>query len=96
MRCEIAPLARLDLKEIGDYIARDNPQRAISFVDELVGHCHKLTTQPGIGTLRRDLGEDLRMLPHGRYLIFYRVEAELVTIVRVLHSARDIGPLFHQ
>jgi toxin ParE1/3/4 len=96
MRHELSPLARTDLKEIGDYIARDNPHRAISFVEELVGQCQKLAGNPGIGAPRPELAEGLRMLPHGRYLIFYRVDDEVLRIVRVLHSARDLGPLFHQ
>lgn len=31
------------------------------------------------------------MLPHGRYLIFYRQTPRAVRIERVMHSARDIG-----
>jgi plasmid stabilization system protein ParE len=31
--------AYADIERIGDYIARDNPRRAISFVQELVEHC---------------------------------------------------------
>ena len=94
MRCEISPRARLDLREIGDYIAQDNPRRAVSFIDELVAHCHRITSQPGIGVLREELARDLRMQPHGRYLIFYRVEGEVVSIIRVLHGARDVGHRF--
>jgi len=38
----------------------------------------KLGHAPSIGTARPELGEGVRMLPHGRYLIFYRdcVQAE--------------------
>ncbi len=35
MRCELSPIAEFDLEEIGDYIARDNPSRAVSFVREI-------------------------------------------------------------
>ena len=38
MRCELSPQAEIDLREIDDYIARDNPQRAASFVGELLAH----------------------------------------------------------
>jgi toxin ParE1/3/4 len=41
MRLVFSPRAALDLEEIGDYIARDNPRRAISFLGELEAHCHK-------------------------------------------------------
>lgn len=96
MRYELSPQAKSDLREIGDYIARDNPFRAVSFIEELTEQCQKLVTNPGIGTSRPDLAEGLRMLPHGRYLIFYRVNEETLRIVRVLHSARDLVPLFNQ
>jgi toxin ParE1/3/4 len=35
MRVVISPLAERDLEAIGDYIAEDNPARALSFVAEL-------------------------------------------------------------
>ena len=34
MRVDISPLAERDLETIGDYIAHDNPPRALSFVAE--------------------------------------------------------------
>lgn len=77
--------------EIALYIAQDNPNRALSFVDELEDRCAALGNAPGIGTARPELGEGVRMLPHGRYLIFYRQTQRSVRIERVVHSARDIG-----
>lgn len=38
MRCELSPQAEIDLREIGDYIASDNPQRPTSYVSELIAH----------------------------------------------------------
>lgn len=38
--------AENDLEQIGDFIAQDNPRRAISFVKELVDRCHRLTEMP--------------------------------------------------
>ena len=35
MRVTISPLAERDLETIGDYIAADNPSRALSFIAEL-------------------------------------------------------------
>jgi hypothetical protein len=31
------------------------------------------------------------MLPHGRYLIFYRAVNQHLRIERIMHGARDIG-----
>ena len=46
MRCELSPQAEIDLREIGDSIARDNPQRAASFVGELLAHSQRIAEQP--------------------------------------------------
>ena len=73
------------------FIAQDNPARAVTFVDELEGKCDALGAFPGIGTLRPELGEGVRMLPHGRYLIFYRQVNKGLRVERILHGARDIG-----
>ena len=37
-----SPLAETDLVEIGIYIARDNPKRALSFIDEVEIKCDAL------------------------------------------------------
>lgn len=50
-----------------------------------------LSRAPGIGTTRPELGDGIRMLPHGRYLIIYRRVNTGLRIERILHGARDIG-----
>lgn len=91
MRVTFSDAARDDLVDIAVYIAQDSPARALTFVDEIEEHCRKLARTPNIGAPRTELGKDLRMLPHRRYLTFYRVEDNHVRILRILHSARDIG-----
>jgi toxin ParE1/3/4 len=83
--------ARNDLIDITDYIAQDNPVRALSFVDELETKCMGLGRMPGVGTARPELGVGVRTLPHCRYLIFYREHEDQIRIERVMHGARDIG-----
>ncbi|WP_319526681.1 type II toxin-antitoxin system RelE/ParE family toxin [uncultured Desulfosarcina sp.] len=94
MHCFFSPLAEFDLEEIGDYIASDNPRRAVSFVQELRDLCLKMMTSPEAFPLRRDLGENIRMCPFHSYLIFYTVNAEELRIERILHGARDIPRFF--
>ena len=43
----VPPLAELDLEEIGDYIARDNPARAVSFIRD-----HNRSSHQGRQVLR--------------------------------------------
>jgi len=94
MPCVFSPLAELDLEEIGDYIARDNPSRAVSFLREIRKQCAKITAMPQAAPLRHELGEGIRVVPFGHYLIFYTADAESVRIERVLHGARNIPVLF--
>ena len=77
--------------EIAVFIAHDNPERALRFVDELEGKCHALGASPSIGTPRPELGKGVKMLPYGRYVIFYREANKGVRIERIMHGARDIG-----
>ena len=82
--------ARAELIEIGDYIARDIPLRALSFVDELSSRCQELQTHPLSHPLvRRYEAAGVRRLVHGNYLVFYRVTADTVTVLHVLHGAMD-------
>lgn len=91
MKVTFSPAAAEDLLGIAEFIARDNPVRALTFVDELESKCDALGRAPGIGTVRPELGHGVRMLPHGRYLIFYREVNKGLRIERIMHSARDIG-----
>ena len=91
MTVVFSPAANDDLMEIAVFIAQDNPKRALSFIDELEDKCQLLGISPGIGTQRPELGAGVRMLPHGRYIIFYREAEPGIRIERILHSSRDIG-----
>jgi|GEM_PF-71379 len=86
-RCRLRPQAEADLEAIGDHIARDNPIRAMSFVDEVMATCRRLAASPLIGRARSDLQDGLRSFPHAGYLIFYRSLPDGVEIVRILHGA---------
>lgn len=88
--------AEYDLEEIGDYIAADNPTRALSFVQELRNRCRKVGEAPLAHRARPELGDGVRCCPHGNYLIFFRIDPadDAVVIDRVLHGARDLPAAF--
>lgn len=96
MRCRFSPLAELDLEEIGDYIARDNPHRAVSFIGEIRDRCLLILYTPHDAPLRESLGAGIRIVPFGRYVIYYTVHeaADEVRVERILHSSRDIDQSF--
>jgi toxin ParE1/3/4 len=53
-----------------------------------------ITEQPHMGRARAELADNLRSLPTGHYVIFYRPVKAGVEVMRVLHGSRDIPPLF--
>ncbi len=93
-RLVILPAARADLVEIGDYIALDDPGRALSFVAEIEARMREAAERPGSFPARDELHEGLRAARHGRYLIFFVEEGDEVRVVRILHGARDLPRVF--
>lgn len=89
-----SPKALEDLEGILDYIAQDNPERAVSFIASLKEQCRMLAAFPGLGAKREELARKLRLFPIGNYCIYYRVlEDGNVRIERVLHASRDVDAL---
>jgi len=89
------PRAQSDLAEIWDYIADDSEPAADEFIDTLDQKFQVLAARPLAGRVRDELAEGIRSFPVGRYIIFYRPQAQGVEIVRVLHGARDLDAIFH-
>jgi toxin ParE1/3/4 len=94
MPCIFSPLAASDLEEIGDYIAKHNPNRALTFVHEIRVRCQKIVSFPEAAQAHPEYGEGVRMIPHGRYLIFYTVQPEHVRIERILSGFRNLPDMF--
>lgn len=94
MRYRISSLARLDLDEIHDFIARDKPVAAQKWLRKTMSEFQRLAKNPLGGEARDDIRPDLRSVSHGSYVIFFRARPECLEIVRVLHGARDIRELF--
>lgn len=88
------PLARIDLVDIWEYFAEDSEARADAFIDLIDQKFHLLASRPHLGRLREELTKGLRSFPVGRYIIFYQALPDGVEIIRILHGARDLDPIF--
>jgi len=84
-----SPRSRLDLLDIGDFIAKDSPANARRFVSKLIDQCKRIGRAPLGYVSREDLAPGLRMAALDRYVIFFRVLDGVVRIERVLHGARN-------
>jgi toxin ParE1/3/4 len=90
----VSEAARNDLDAIWNYIAQDDPAAADQVVHSWVSKFKLLASMPEMGRRREELSKGLRSFPVRNYIIFYRPFSEGVEIVRVLHGARDLPPLF--
>jgi plasmid stabilization system protein ParE len=97
MIVRILPAAETELEAIGDYIARDNPRRAVSFVRELRDKCLGLADMTlAFPLVPRYEDRGVRHRVYGNYQIFYRVvgqPAERIDIIHVLHGARNYASI---
>lgn len=93
MRVTFAQSALSDLKVIGDYIAQDSEDQAARFVRRLRNVCDDLGRNPRRFTRYGNGDEELRRRVFDRYLIFYVVEADRVSIARILNSAMNVDAI---
>ncbi len=90
MKVVVTDAAYADLARIGRAIKRDNPPRAETFVAELFDRCQRLSLMPrAYPLLPKWEDRGVRRRPHGNYLIFYRIQGEIVEVLHVLHGAMD-------
>lgn len=97
-RVAFADTAEEGLLNIVDYIALDNPVRAVSFVGELTVSVRKmLSAFPYSGKVVEDLGfeQEVRVWPYGDYNSYYHVieDKQLVEVLFVFHASRDVQAL---
>ena len=86
-----AQSAQADLLEAWLFIAEENLNAADRVLDTIEQEAKTLATQPLMGRNRPDLAEGIRSWPTSTpYILFYLAEPDGITVVRVLHHARDV------
>lgn len=88
--------ARLDIKEINLFIARENPQAATRFVNAVEEKCKVLADFPNMGRSYDYLAPSLRGFSVSNYIIFYRPIENGIEVERVLSGYRDFDALFSE
>jgi toxin ParE1/3/4 len=90
----LSDAAEADLEEIGDYLAAESPAAAISVVARLRASCIGLTSSPERhARVPRFEHRDVRRVVMAPYVVFFRIELENITVLRILHGARDYDGL---
>ncbi len=90
MRLELSLHIEGDLDEIADWIAQDNPRRAVSFIQEIREEFRRIGDGPLLYQLRPEIGEDARLAVVGHYVILFRIAGQVVRIERVIFGGRDL------
>jgi toxin ParE1/3/4 len=89
MTLRFTPRARNDLRDILEYIAKDNPAAADRMRRAFLDACKLVATRPHLGIRNAKLPElRSRLVARYPYRIHYRVEDADVWIIHVRHSAR--------
>jgi toxin ParE1/3/4 len=79
------------LLAIVDYISDDNPDAAQRLKDEIEAKAAKLPDHPKLYRSGRVAGTR-EMVVRPNYLVIYSEDAQVVTILRVLHAAQQWPP----
>jgi toxin ParE1/3/4 len=90
VRIEVSSLVESDLDAIADYIAQDNPRRALSFLREIRAQILELGQRPLRFRIRTELDDEARIAWVGRYGILFRIYNDAVRVERVVYGAHDL------
>ena len=89
--------ARRDLDGIWTYLAQDSIDAAEKVLEDVEGAVRRLAAMPGMGHERRELqGSRYRVWSVYAYLIIYRYGPKTLTVVRIVHGARNLRRLFRR
>lgn len=88
-----------NLRDIADHIATESGSEDVAeaFILQIDARCNRLASLPGLlGTLRPELGDDIRSTPHKGYVIFFRYRGDLLEVLATLHGSLDIVRYFNE
>jgi addiction module RelE/StbE family toxin len=77
-----------NLEDAATWIAQDNPPAAARLVARIKQATEQLASHPASGRLGRTAGTRELVIAGLPYIIAYRVHADQVDILRVLHTSR--------
>jgi plasmid stabilization system protein ParE len=89
MRVELSPFIKGDLEAIADWIAEDNPRRAVTFIREIREEFRKIGQGPLHYQLRPEIGEDERLAVVGRYVILFWIDGNKARCAQKRQAVRN-------
>ncbi len=94
MKLRFTPEALNDLTGINQYIKEElgSPIAAGKIIRGILSSCSLLKNQPGLGMkLSKRIGRetDYRYLISGKYIVFYRIENNSISVYRIIDARTD-------
>jgi toxin ParE1/3/4 len=84
--------ALADLEALAMYIGEDSPHYAALTVERIVAAAERVSEFPRSGHVVPEFGEEtIREVIWRQYRIVYKVTADVVTVLTVVHGARELG-----
>jgi plasmid stabilization system protein ParE len=93
---ELTDRARDDLLRIADYIGEQNHRRSTAkkTIQGIKATCQQYARHPFMGQFAPELGADLRLGIHQRWVIIYEPHDKGIRVLRIVDGARDYSQLF--
>lgn len=86
----LSPAARADVSGIWDYTAETwSPVQADTYIRGLVNSLETLVKFPEMANERQETTPPVRLQRYQSHLIIYRIEADCIAVVRIMHFRRD-------
>ena len=80
-------LARIRLREIRAYVARDKPEAAERLATRIVAMVEALRNHPRLGRVGAEPGIRELVIGSTPYIVLYRVQDQRITISTIWHAA---------
>lgn len=88
-----SPTARNNIHEILEYISKDNPNAALTLIDEFEEKVEKLKNHPETGRIIREAkNKNIReLVVHKHYGVIYEINPDVIEILTVRHFRQDFS-----
>ena len=97
MRVHWTERARVRLRKIHDYIAKDSPHSALQVVDRITARSKQLSELPNSGRQVPEYQrEDIREIMERPYRLIYRITSDQIDVLTVMHYRQVLPEDLHQ
>lgn len=97
MNPRVSSEAERDLDEMDAWLTENwGPLAAANVIEAVLLRIAALADLPLAGAPRPELGKAVRFVTARRYVIYYEARADELTVLRILHAARDRDALLRR